>query len=56
MKFLYASAVFIGSLSLFLAFSYFTRHYKYSLLLSSVLAYLLSVYPWTVYYDYWPNY
>mgnify|MGYP001770729141 CR=1 FL=1 len=56
MKLLYASAVFIGSFSLFFAFKYFTRHYKYSLLLSSVLAYLLSVYPWTVYYDYWPNY
>lgn len=56
MKFLYASAVFIGSLSLFIAFSHFTRQYKYSLPLSSVLAYLLSVYPWTVYYEYWPNY
>ena len=56
LKFLFASAVFLGSFSLFLAFLYFTRHFRHPLLISSALAYLLSVYPWTLYYDYWPSY
>ena len=56
LKFEFYSAVFLGSFSLFLAFLYFTRGFKHSLIISSAIAYLLSIYPWTLYYDYWPNY
>ncbi|MGC9106527.1 MAG: hypothetical protein ACP5HQ_08970 [Thermoprotei archaeon] len=56
MRFYFSVSIFIGALALYLASLYFTRGSRHSVAVSAFLAYAFSLYPWVLYFDYWPNY